>query len=100
MIPIPIIWYLAATVFSRIILFSGLVAATTALAAGCGGGAGPKSEETVVAGFYPLAFAAEQIAVAGTAVKNLTPAGAEPHPASNKSNAVATTSAPRPPRFR
>ncbi len=32
-----------------------------------------------MAGFYPLAFAAEQIAVAGTSVKNLTPAGAEPH---------------------
>jgi zinc transport system substrate-binding protein len=65
--------------FSRIILFSVAVAATAALVAGCGGRAGSKSEKAVVAGFYPLAFAAEQIAGAGTAVKNLTPAGAEPH---------------------
>ena len=65
--------------FSRIILFSGVLAATAALAAGCGGSPGSKNEKAVVAGFYPLAFAAEQIAVAGTAVENLTPAGAEPH---------------------
>jgi zinc transport system substrate-binding protein len=65
--------------FSRVILFSGLLAVTIALASGCGGSADSKSEKAVIAGFYPLAFAAEQIAVAGTAVKNLTPAGAEPH---------------------
>jgi len=65
--------------FSRIILFSVALAATAALASGCGGSTDSKNEKAVVAGFYPLAFAAEQIAVAGTAVKNLTPAGAEPH---------------------
>lgn len=65
--------------FSRIILFSGILAATVALVAGCGSSAGSKNEKALVAGFYPLAFAAEQIAVAGTSVKNLTPAGAEPH---------------------
>ena len=32
-----------------------------------------------MAGFYPLAFAAEQIAGEGTDVMNLTPTGAEPH---------------------
>jgi zinc transport system substrate-binding protein len=37
--------------------------------------AGP---DTVVASFYPLAFAAEEIAP-GVPVENLTPAGAEPH---------------------
>jgi zinc transport system substrate-binding protein len=32
-----------------------------------------------VASFYPLAYAAEQVAPAGTHVQNLTPPGAEPH---------------------
>lgn len=32
-----------------------------------------------MAGFYPLAFAAEQIGGTGVRVRNLTPAGAEPH---------------------
>ena len=65
--------------FSRIILFSSLLVVTAAFAAGCGGSARPEGEKAVVAGFYPLAFAAEQIAPAGTAITNLTPAGAEPH---------------------
>jgi zinc transport system substrate-binding protein len=62
-----------------------LIAATLALglaAAGCGGGSGPASDpnaEQVVAGFYPLAFAAEEIGGDGVAVTNLTAAGAEPH---------------------
>ena len=66
---------------SRIVLFSGaVVLAATALAAGCGGSssAGGKGSE-IVAAFYPLAFAAEQIAGGGVEVRNLTPAGAEPH---------------------
>ena len=37
------------------------------------------SERTVVAAFYPLAFAAEQIGGAGIDVRNLTPPGVEPH---------------------
>ena len=46
--------------------------------AGCG--ASDKNEsETVVAAFYPLAWAAGQIVAEGTEVVNLTPAGAEPH---------------------
>ena len=54
-----------------------LLVAVLALA-GCGGGSG-NDAETVVAAFYPLAWAAEQIAADGTDVVNLTPPGAEPH---------------------
>lgn len=46
--------------------------------AGCGGSGGDDSK-TVVAAFYPLAWAAEQIVAEGTEVVNLTPPGAEPH---------------------
>ncbi|MDQ3085572.1 MAG: metal ABC transporter substrate-binding protein [Actinomycetota bacterium] len=46
--------------------------------AGCG--ASDKNDsDTVVAAFYPLAWAAEQIVAEGTEVVNLTPHGAEPH---------------------
>lgn len=50
-------------------------AGAAAALAGCGGG----EAETVVAAFYPLAFAAERVAGDGVEVRNLTPAGAEPH---------------------
>ena len=63
--------------FSRIVLFSGGAVAAAALLAGCGGRSGGGDE--IVAAFYPLAFAAEQIAGPGMPVRNLTPAGAEPH---------------------
>ncbi len=46
--------------------------------AGCGGGAGSDAE-TVVAAFYPLAWAAREIVDEGAEVVNLTPPGAEPH---------------------
>ncbi len=46
--------------------------------AGCGRSSGDDSK-TVVAAFYPLAWAAEQIVAEGTDVRNLTPPGAEPH---------------------
>jgi zinc transport system substrate-binding protein len=49
-----------------------VAAATTAAGASTRSG-------TVVAAFYPVAYAVEQIAPAGTRVKDLTPAGAEPH---------------------
>ena len=50
----------------------------TALAiAGCGTRSA-STENTVVAAFYPLAFAAKTIAPSLT-VENLTPPGAEPH---------------------
>ena len=50
----------------------------TTLLAGCGSG-GTDRADAIVAAFYPLAFAAEQVARPGTPVRNLTPAGAEPH---------------------
>jgi zinc transport system substrate-binding protein len=59
------------------------VASALALAAsGCGGGgesAGSDDRMQVVAGFYPLAFAAEEVAGNRVEVTNLTQAGAEPH---------------------
>jgi zinc transport system substrate-binding protein len=57
----------------RIILGGVVVVLLTACGASVS--AGP---DTVVASFYPLAFAAEEIAP-GVPVENLTPAGAEPH---------------------
>jgi zinc transport system substrate-binding protein len=49
-------------------------------ALGCGGvAAGTPGNETVVASFYPLAYAAEQVGDGRVDVSNLTPAGAEPH---------------------
>jgi zinc transport system substrate-binding protein len=60
----------------RIILIFG----ATALCASCGGGGGSDGEGTsVIASFYPLAFAAEQVGGASVRVRNLTPPGAEPH---------------------
>jgi zinc transport system substrate-binding protein len=50
-----------------------------ALAAGCGAASGAKGKTSVVAAFYPLAFAAEQIGGSSVVVRNLTPPGAEPH---------------------
>ena len=59
----------------------GVIALTVAIAAaGCGGASDQKAEApTIVAGFYPLAWVAEQVAGPRTHVVNLTPAGAEPH---------------------
>ena len=57
-----------------------LVAASLAVSlAGCGSATGAQGRRTVVAAFYPLAFAAERVGGAKFDVKNLTPAGAEPH---------------------
>ena len=47
--------------------------------AGCGGGAGGDPRPTVVAAFYPLAWAAGEIAGDRYRVVDLTPPGAEPH---------------------
>lgn len=53
---------------------------TLALAAVAGCGGGPSANDrTVVASFYPLAFAARQIGDPGIDVRNLTPPGVEPH---------------------
>jgi zinc transport system substrate-binding protein len=57
-----------------------LVAAGLLLAA-CGStsSSGDAGARRVVAAFYPLAFAAEQVGASSVDVENLTPAGAEPH---------------------
>lgn len=63
----------------RIIL---ILAAAVAMCAGCGGGGGSargSGERDVVASFYPLAFAAQEVGGAAVRVRNLTPPGAEPH---------------------
>src|SRR5437763_757035 len=51
------------------------------LASGCGSSAASSGggRTRVVAAFYPLAYAAEQIGGRTVSVENLTPAGAEPH---------------------
>lgn len=53
--------------------------AASLLAAGCGSDEPPGSGRAIVAGFYPLAFAAKTIGGDGAEVVNLTPVGAEPH---------------------
>jgi zinc transport system substrate-binding protein len=55
-----------------------LAAVLLVVSAGCGGGGGDE-RPTVVAGFYPLAWAAEQVGGDAYNVVNLTPPGAEPH---------------------
>ena len=63
---------------SRTVLFSALaIVATSAAVTGCSGGSGGGT--SVVAAFYPIAYAAEQIRGGAAGVRNLTPAGAEPH---------------------
>lgn len=64
---------------SRIVLFSGALIAAGGLLAGCGSSGSGNNRDTVVAAFYPLAYAVEQIAGDAVDVRNLTPAGAEPH---------------------
>jgi zinc transport system substrate-binding protein len=64
--------------FSRIILVCVLLAASAAVA-GCGARETDSSRLEVVAGFYPLAYAAEQVGGDAVRVTSLTPAGAEPH---------------------
>src|SRR6476660_9902443 len=63
---------------SRIVLLCAVVGATF-LAAGCGGSGASGGEDTVVAAFYPLAYAASQVAGPGMDVVDLTRAGEEPH---------------------
>ena len=49
------------------------------LAAGCAGSGADKGQRSVVAAFYPLAFAAAAVGGSKVHVENLTPPGAEPH---------------------
>jgi zinc transport system substrate-binding protein len=62
---------------TKIILI--LVATTALVAAGCGSSSASEGKTEVVAAFYPLAFAAEQLGGTRVDVRNLTPPGAEPH---------------------
>ncbi len=57
-----------------------LITLAAATVAGCGGTTKhPEGGRRIVAAFYPLAYAAEQVAPPGTEVDNLTPPGVEPH---------------------
>ena len=55
------------------------LAAVALVAAGCAGSGATKGQRSVVAAFYPLAFAAAAIGGSKVHVENLTPPGAEPH---------------------
>ena len=55
-----------------------LCAFVVGAAGGCGR-SGTDGQRVIVASFYPLAWAAEQVAPPSAEVVNLTPAGAEPH---------------------
>jgi zinc transport system substrate-binding protein len=60
----------------RVRLVGALLLALLAVSAGTADAA---SRESVVASFYPVAWAAQQVGGNRVAVTNLTPAGAEPH---------------------
>jgi zinc transport system substrate-binding protein len=62
--------------FSRIVLILAVVVVVGLSGCGSGGSGGGTS---VVAAFYPLAYAAEKTGGNGYRIENLTPAGAEPH---------------------
>jgi len=68
-------------VTTKIILYSLALAALGTAAAGCSGGesANASGNARVVASFYPLAYAAQEIGGSAVEVTNMTPAGAEPH---------------------
>ena len=65
------------SVLSRIVLLCAVAVASAA--AGCGVGDGTQGNDAIVAAFYPLAYAAGQVAGPGAEVVNLTAPGAEPH---------------------
>jgi zinc transport system substrate-binding protein len=63
------------------LIFILTIAAAVLASAACGGsgGSGSGGKESVVASFYPLAYAAQQLGGARVDVTNLTPPGSEPH---------------------
>jgi zinc transport system substrate-binding protein len=69
------------TIITAVRITTLLVAATAlTIASGCSTATqGGAARTSVVAAFYPLAYAAEQIGGDGVRVEDLTPAGAEPH---------------------
>ncbi len=81
MITVLVLWYGAEVRYSRIVLaLTALVLLLLAAACGAGEDAeGAEGGDDLVASFYPLAFAAKEVAAPGITVRNLTPAGAEPH---------------------
>jgi zinc transport system substrate-binding protein len=64
---------------STAVLLAALAALVGLVAASGPAGAAASSRKSVVASFYPLAYAAEQVGGDRVKVANLTPAGAEPH---------------------
>jgi zinc transport system substrate-binding protein len=71
---------LALLVVTRIVLtLAGVAAALLVAACGSDASSAPDGRTDVVAGFYPLAFAAAEIGGDDVEVTNLTPPGAEPH---------------------
>jgi zinc transport system substrate-binding protein len=61
------------------LLFALLSVCVTFVIAGCGGVRDTAGKKSVVAAFYPLAWAAEQVGGSAVDVHDLTPPGAEPH---------------------
>ena len=73
-----------------IIVIGAIVVGTVAAAFAAGGDSRPADRSSVVAAFYPLAYAAEQVGGAHIRVTNLTPAGVEPHDLELSPDDVAT----------
>jgi len=73
-----------------IITIGAVVVGTVAAAFAAGGDSRPADPSSVVAAFYPLAYAAEQVGGAHIRVTNLTPAGVEPHDLELSPDDVAT----------
>jgi zinc transport system substrate-binding protein len=71
------------------ILVGAIVVGTVAAAFAAGGDSTHPDRNDVVAAFYPLAYAAEQLGGPRVHVTNLTPVGAEPHDVELSPNDVA-----------
>src|SRR5215212_2631441 len=79
------------TIRMRVILMASVLSVGLLVVLGaCGGGPGAAGgRTTIVASFYPLAFAAQEIGGPTVSVENLTPPGAEPHDLEVSPSAVA-----------
>jgi zinc transport system substrate-binding protein len=56
-----------------------LILITVLVLGGCASSGAHNGRRSVVAAFYPIAYAAERVAAGGYDVRNLTPPGTEPH---------------------